>query len=209
MPESYGIISADDHVNPPATIYAERVPARWRDEMPRVEQRGDREVLVFDGQERPFTQLEGSAGIPSEDVQLLAKTKQDGRKGGWDPDARIVDMDFDGVEAQVLFGSGAGGGVAIRTLARDKQQVLIPAGIDTSLDLLDHLIRRDNRFPIQMAAPLRVNLIFDVQAGYTPLLHRADGPGDAHGLAKTGITIDNGRKIGNAGDLFGAVGYFG
>ena len=127
MSESYGIISADDHVNPSPTIYAERVPAEWRDEMPRVEQRGDREVLVFDGQERPFTQLEGSAGIPSEDVQLLAKTKQDGRKGGWDPDARIEDMDFDGVEAQVLFGSGAGGGVAIRTLERQKQQVMMQA----------------------------------------------------------------------------------
>ena len=121
------IISADDHVNPPPTIYAERVPAAWRERMPRVETRGDRDVMVFEGKERPFILLEGAAGIPVKDVQLLARTKEEGRRGGWDPDARIEDMDFDGVDAQVLFGSGAGGGVAIRSLERPMQQVMMRA----------------------------------------------------------------------------------
>ena len=127
MSEKMRIISADDHVNPMPTIYAERVPEAWKERMPRVERRGENEVLVFEGTERPFTQLEGSAGIPSKDVQMLAKTKETGRRGGWDPKARLEDMDFDGVDAQVLFGSGAGGGVAIRTLDRDMQMVMMRA----------------------------------------------------------------------------------
>ncbi len=85
MSEDLRIISADDHVNPPPTIYAERVPAEWRDRMPRIERRGDRDMLVFEGKERPFSLLEGSAGVASKDVQLLAKTKGEGRKGGWIP----------------------------------------------------------------------------------------------------------------------------
>ena len=127
MSDELRIISADDHINPPPTIYAERVPAEWRDRMPRVESRGDHDVLIFEGNERPFTQLEGSAGVASKDVTLLSKTKEAGRKGGWDPDARIEDMDFDGVDAQVLFGSGAGGGVALRTLERPMQLVMMRA----------------------------------------------------------------------------------
>lgn len=127
MSSDLRIISADDHVNPPPTMYAERVPAPWRSRMPRIERRGDRDVLVFEGSERPISLLEGSAGVASKDVQLLAKSKSEGRRGGWDPAARIEDMDFDGVDAQVLFGSGAGGGVAIRTVERPMQLVMLRA----------------------------------------------------------------------------------
>lgn len=121
------LLSADDHVNPPATMYADRLPKAFRDRAPRVERRGDREVLVFEGAERPFGALEGSAGVDSRDVKLLAKTKETGRKGGWDPHARIEDMDFDGVHAQVLFGSGSGGGVAIRCEDRELRKAMMRA----------------------------------------------------------------------------------
>ncbi|MDG2303324.1 MAG: amidohydrolase family protein [Candidatus Binatia bacterium] len=121
------LISADDHVNPPATMYAERLPARFRDRAPRVESRGDKEILVFEDTERPFGALESAAGVDSKNVRLLAKTKEQGRKGGWDPDARIEDMDFDGVRAQVLFGSGSGGGVAIQCADRELRKAMMRA----------------------------------------------------------------------------------
>ncbi len=105
------IISSDDHVNPPPTIYAERLPREFRDQAPRVETRGDHEVVVFEGVEQRMYLLSASAGIDEKDIETLAKTKEDGRKGGWDPTARLEDMDFDGVDAQVLFGSGDGGGI--------------------------------------------------------------------------------------------------
>ena len=105
------ILSSDDHVNPPPTIYGERLPREFRDQAPRVESRGDHEVLVFEGVEQRMHLLSASAGVDAEDIEALAKTKEDGRKGGWDPTARLEDMDFDGVDGQVLFGSGDGGGI--------------------------------------------------------------------------------------------------
>jgi predicted TIM-barrel fold metal-dependent hydrolase len=121
------IISADDHVNPPPTMYAERLPRELRDRAPRVERRGDREVLVFEGTERPFNSLSGSAGVDEKNIEVLSKTKEIGRRGGWDPAARIVDMDFDGVDAQVLFGSGDGGGIEIRTENRPLRFAMMQA----------------------------------------------------------------------------------
>jgi predicted TIM-barrel fold metal-dependent hydrolase len=109
------IISADDHVNPPATIYSERLPRDLRDRAPRVERRGDREVVVFEGTEKPFSNLQGSAGVDAKSIEVWSKSKKVGRRGGWDPAARIEDMDLDGVDAQVLFGSGDGGGIEIRS----------------------------------------------------------------------------------------------
>jgi predicted TIM-barrel fold metal-dependent hydrolase len=114
MDLNFPIISADDHVNPPPLMYGERLPSKWRARAPRVEEKDGRERLVFEGTSRPFTALDAAAGVDAKDIRLLARTKQEGRKGGWDPDARIEDMDFDGVHAQVLFGSGSGGGVAIQ-----------------------------------------------------------------------------------------------
>ncbi len=121
------LISADDHVNPPPTMYADRLPPGLRDRAPRVEKRGDQDVLVFEGTERSFGALEGSAGVDSKDLTLLAKSKETGRKGGWDPHARIEDMDFDGVQAQVMFGSGAGGGVAIQCEDRELRKAMMRA----------------------------------------------------------------------------------
>ena len=69
MAEGMRIISADDHVNPPPTMYAERVPKQWRERMPRIERRGDRDLLVFEGTEKPISLLEGSAGVAAKDVQ--------------------------------------------------------------------------------------------------------------------------------------------
>ena len=116
--DSNRIISADDHVNPSPLIYAERMPAEFRDRAPRVEQRGDREMLVFEGKETPFFNLSGAAGTDAKSVEILSKTKEVGRKGGWDPDARIEDMDYDGVDAAVLFGAGLGGGIEMQPANR-------------------------------------------------------------------------------------------
>jgi predicted TIM-barrel fold metal-dependent hydrolase len=121
------VISADDHVNPPPTIYAERVPRDWRERMPQVVRRGEQDFLLFEGTEKPFVLLDGAAGLDAKNLTLLAKTKFDGRRGGWESANRLEDMVFDGVDGQVLFGAGVGGGVSIRTLERPMQEVMIRA----------------------------------------------------------------------------------
>ena len=127
MARTLGTISADSHVNPPASIYAERVPANLRDRAPRVESRGDHEVLMFEGREQRFMALDSSAGKKVERKDLLQSTAKAERAGGWDPHARIPDMDHDGVDAEVLFGSGSGGGVTINTNDREMKFALMQA----------------------------------------------------------------------------------
>ena len=115
IPDSCRIISADDHINPSPLIYGERLPKEFRDRAPRVERRGEQEVVVFEGKETPVSGLAGAAGARGKDLIELVKSKEKGRKGGFDPAARLEDMDFDGVDAQVLFGSGYGGGIEINS----------------------------------------------------------------------------------------------
>lgn len=134
MARTRGIISADSHVNPPPTIYAERISPHLRDRAPRVENRGDHEVLVFEGREQRFISLDSAAGTKFDEVKLAQKTAKSERAGGWDPHARIPDMDDDGVDAEVLFGSGAGGGVTIATADREMKFGLMQAYNDWLTD---------------------------------------------------------------------------
>lgn len=127
MARKNGIISADSHVNPPATMYYERVPAKLKERAPRVESRGDHEVLVFEGREQRFGGLDSAAGTKFDKVKLQQQKAKSERAGGWDPHARIPDMDQDGVDAEVLFGSGAGGGVTIATNDREMKFGLMQA----------------------------------------------------------------------------------
>jgi predicted TIM-barrel fold metal-dependent hydrolase len=45
------------------------------------------------------------AGFKAEDIKLVGKAAET-RPGGWDPHARLADMDLDGVDAEVEFGGG-------------------------------------------------------------------------------------------------------
>ena len=132
------ILSSDDHVNPPPTIYAERLPKEFRDQAPRVETRGDHEVIVFEGKEQRMYLLSACAGVGEQDIETLAKTKEDGRKGGWDPAARLEDMDFDGVDAQVLFGSGDGGGIEMTTKHRSLRFAMMQVYNDWLTEFCGH-----------------------------------------------------------------------
>lgn len=102
MTQRYRVISADSHVNPLPTMWAERLPSRFRDRAPRVERREGAEVVVFEGKEQRFSALSASAGTQNE--KKVASSFEEGRKGGWDAVARIDDQDLDGVDAEVLFG---------------------------------------------------------------------------------------------------------
>ncbi len=127
MSRDYRIISADSHVNPSPAIYAERLPAQFRDRAPRVVRRGDEEVALFEGREERFTLLASAAGKRYEDYRLHARSYQEGRPGGYDPTARMADMDEDGVDAEVLYGSGVGGGITLRTADRPLRFALMRA----------------------------------------------------------------------------------
>lgn len=127
MSTPYRIISADSHVNPSPAIYAERLPREYRDRAPKVFEKGGEEVAVFEGREEKFEMLASVAGMGYENYKADAKSYQEGRAGGYDAKARLVDMDTDGIQADVLFGSGSGGGVRLKTEDRPFRFALMQA----------------------------------------------------------------------------------
>jgi predicted TIM-barrel fold metal-dependent hydrolase len=105
------LISADNHVFEPATLWQERLPAALRDRGPRLEVSGDWYVMVVEGMpERKLTRV-----TPKTDAELAAGTDAErnaekqrrravlGRGGGAEPDDRRRDMASDGVVAEVIY----------------------------------------------------------------------------------------------------------
>ena len=61
---AFRAVSADSHVNPPADMWREYLPAEFRDRAPTVERTDEGDFEVFEGQRRPMMAL-AAAGRPS------------------------------------------------------------------------------------------------------------------------------------------------
>jgi predicted TIM-barrel fold metal-dependent hydrolase len=101
-------ISADSHVTEPPDTYLDRIDPSYRDRAPRLhhdETLGD-VMLIDNGQSLVPFWLVAAAGRPAEEVRLdSGKTFAELHRGGWDPRARLVDQDRDGVAAEVIYPS--------------------------------------------------------------------------------------------------------
>ncbi|MCY3617089.1 MAG: amidohydrolase family protein, partial [Acidimicrobiaceae bacterium] len=100
------LVSADSHVNPPPTMWADYLPKEYRDRAPVVEETGEGQFQVFEGQRTPILGISAMAGKRPEDYSWNVRRLDEVRSGGWDPDARLLDQDIDGVSAEVLYGGG-------------------------------------------------------------------------------------------------------
>ena len=101
-------ISADSHVTEPPDTYIDRIDAAYADRAPRLHYDatlGD-VMLIDNGQSLVPYWLVAAAGRPSEEVRLdSGRTFAELHRGGWDPAARLVDQDRDGVAAEVIYPS--------------------------------------------------------------------------------------------------------
>ena len=101
------IISADSHVLEPHDLWTSRLAGTpFAERAPRmVEDERHGHVFAIDGL-RPFpVGLAGAAGKPSSELRYTGDQVESLRSGGWDPVARLDDMDTDGVAAEVLYPS--------------------------------------------------------------------------------------------------------
>lgn len=103
------LISADSHVNEPAELWVERIDHAFRDRAPHVvDNLPDRQpgsYLVLEGiPPIHLTQGLGAGKKPEELPEFFRQsTYKDARRGGWDPAARLQDMDLDGVQAEIIY----------------------------------------------------------------------------------------------------------
>ncbi len=116
------IVSPDDHVQAPAHVWQERLPAKWRDVGPRIERvrgiadlgMGDlgfaehedgplADVWRYDDKRIPLVRVAAASGVPRSEIDGRAVTYDDMHKACYDPVARLAAMDMAGIEASVCF----------------------------------------------------------------------------------------------------------
>jgi predicted TIM-barrel fold metal-dependent hydrolase len=102
----YTVISVDDHLVEPPDMFEGRLPARLADRAPRVvETDQGHQVWEFDGERYTQVGMNAVAGRRRDHVALEPTRFEDMRRGCWDIDARIDDMDLNGVWASLNFPS--------------------------------------------------------------------------------------------------------
>ena len=102
----YTVISVDDHLVEPPDMFEGRLPAHLADRAPWVvETRQGHQLWEFDGQRYTQVGMNAVAGRRREKVTLEPTRFEDMRRGCFDIDARISDMDINGVWASLNFPS--------------------------------------------------------------------------------------------------------
>ena len=93
-PRQHVLISVDDHVIEPPDMFAGRLPPALADRAPRVIETDDgRQVWRYENREYPNIGLNAVIGRPHEEWSMDAARFDEMRRGCWDIDARIADME--------------------------------------------------------------------------------------------------------------------
>ena len=101
----YKLISADGHLNEPADVWTSRVMAKNRDRVPRVERMEKGDAWVFPGYDTVIPFSYGACAGRDPKTMMPWCTYEDINPGSFDPKARLEELDEDGVDAELVFGS--------------------------------------------------------------------------------------------------------
>jgi predicted TIM-barrel fold metal-dependent hydrolase len=116
------LVSVDDHLCEPPDMFDEHLPAKWRDEAPKVIRTDDGDdVWSFNGQIVPNVGLNAVAGRPKEEYGLEPTSFEEMRPGCYDVHERIKDMDAAGVLGSMCFASFPGFGGRLFASHPDKE----------------------------------------------------------------------------------------
>ena len=112
------VISVDDHALEPKSLF-DRVPAQYRDLAPKMlEREGAGAIWQIEDKQRSVSGTDGAVGRPWAEVTARPSRLEEFRRGVWDVDARVRDMDLNGVWASLNFPSSVWGfaGTALSTI---------------------------------------------------------------------------------------------
>lgn len=135
----YRVFSVDDHLIEPPNLFEGRMPAALQDRAPSVATfEGGRQAWVYEGNLYPNVGLNAVVGRPREEWSMDPANFDEMRRGCWDIDARIVDMDAAGIAASVCFPSliaGFSGAVFSRSEDPELGLACVRAWNDWHLDV--------------------------------------------------------------------------
>jgi predicted TIM-barrel fold metal-dependent hydrolase len=98
------LVSVDDHVIEPPTMFDAHIPEKYRDAAPRVLTDDDgSEYWQFGDERAAYMGLNAVAGCPPDEYGLNPTRYDQMRRGCWDVDERVRDMDANGVLGSLNF----------------------------------------------------------------------------------------------------------
>jgi predicted TIM-barrel fold metal-dependent hydrolase len=99
----YRIVSADQHINEPPSLWIDRVSAKFKDRVPRVEHLEQGDAWIIEGVSDPINfGMNSCAGMRPDEVRFWVRYEEI-NPGGWDPAARLTEMDQDLIDAGINF----------------------------------------------------------------------------------------------------------
>ncbi|HEY1635745.1 MAG TPA: amidohydrolase family protein [Acidimicrobiales bacterium] len=100
------LVSVDDHTVEPPDMFANHLPAKWKDLAPRSVKKPDgTDVWVYEGNEIPNIGLNAVAGRPPEEYNIEPTRYEELRPGCYQIDERVNDMNRNGVLGSMCFPS--------------------------------------------------------------------------------------------------------
>jgi predicted TIM-barrel fold metal-dependent hydrolase len=118
------MISVDDHVVEPPDMFKDRIPAKYRDQAPKVIQLNGMDVWQFNDAIIPNIGLNAVAGRPKEEYGVEPTAFSEIRPGTYDIHERIKDMNSGGILASMNFPSFPGFSGRQFASAKDKDMAL-------------------------------------------------------------------------------------
>src|SRR5262245_43558636 len=203
------LISVDDHVVEPPDLFEGRVPKKFVGRFPEiVKGAGGEDVWLFEGKPIPNVALNAVAGRRPEEYGFEPTAYSQLRKGCWDADARVDDMNANGVLASLNFPSFVGLAGMRLDKADDKELALAVLQAWNDWHIEDWCGRHPGRFIPLALVPLwdgklageevrrvakkgchAINFVPDPSSAGRPSLHHASGDPLWQACSEEGTTI--------------------
>ncbi|MDH3704785.1 MAG: amidohydrolase [Acidimicrobiia bacterium] len=123
----FTVISVDDHIVEPPHTFEDRLPAALAARAPRVVEMADgTQTWVYEDQALPNVGFNAVVGRPVDEYSFEPTRFDQMRRGTWDIEARLADMDLNGVYASLCFPSFLPGfaGQRLQQLTTDPELAL-------------------------------------------------------------------------------------
>ena len=100
------LVSVDDHVVEPPTLFDAHLPEKWKEFAPKLVRRDDgTDAWIYEDAEIPNIGLNAVAGKPPEEYGIEPTALDEIRKGCWDIHERVNDMNRNGLLGSMCFPS--------------------------------------------------------------------------------------------------------
>lgn len=97
------LVSVDDHIVEPPTMFDAHIPLAYKDKAPRVIQEAGTDIWIYEGRKLPNIGLNAVVGRPPEEYGVEPAAFDQMRKGAWSAKERVDDMNANGVLGSLGF----------------------------------------------------------------------------------------------------------